>query len=87
MLKIGGDADELAFAAKNMSFSCEKLLDSSMSQVTAGGVADNFVDEKLRLPNGVRVLGEALNADGLCGGYNLFFAAASAIYASDGGME
>ena len=87
LLKIGGDADELAFAAKNMSFTCEKLLDSSMSQVTAGGVADNFVDEKLRLPNGVRVLGEALNADGLCGGYNLFFAAASAIYASDGGRE
>lgn len=87
LLKIGSDADELAFAAKNMSFTCEKLLDYSMSQVTAGGVADNFVDEKLRLPNGVRVLGEALNADGLCGGYNLFFAAASAIYASDGGRE
>ena len=87
LLKICGGADELAFAAKNMSFTCEKLLDYSMSQVTAGGVADNFVDEKLRLPNGVRVLGEALNADGLCGGYNLFFAAASAIYASDGGRE
>ena len=52
-----------------------------MSQVAAGGVDEAFVDvDALRLGNGVTVLGEALNVDGLCGGYNLYFAAASALY-------
>lgn len=73
-----------AFSAKNLSFKFEKLLDYSMSQVTAGGVDEQFLDpEELTLPNGIVVLGEALNVDGVCGGYNLYFAAASALYLFD----
>ena len=65
---------------KNLPFTFEKLLDYSMSQVTAGGVEEKFVSlPSLELANGVVVLGEALNVDGICGGYNLFFAASSAL--------
>ncbi len=51
-----------------------------MSQVTSGGVDERYLDARLNLPNGVTVLGEALNVDGICGGNNLYFAAASALY-------
>lgn len=78
-----GSAKQQSIFAKNVPFTFEKLLDYSMSQVTAGGVDENFLDE-LRLPNGVAVLGEALNVDGLCGGNNLFFAAACALSMFDG---
>lgn len=72
----------LAFAAKNFTLQVDKLLDFSMSQVTAGGISEQFLDVKtLSLPNGIVAVGEVLNVDGICGGNNLYFAAASAIYA------
>lgn len=75
-------AQNLAHTAKNLHFNFAKLLDYSKSQVTAGGIDDKFVDvSTLTLNNGIVALGEVLNADGICGGYNLYFAAASAIYA------
>lgn len=76
-----GDVNKLAYAAKNLTFDFAKLLDYSMSQVTSGGVNERYLDcETLTLPNGIVALGEALNVDGLCGGNNLYFAAASALY-------
>lgn len=52
-----------------------------MSQVTAGGIDDKIVNpDTLTLPSGVVALGEVLNVDGICGGNNLYFAAASALY-------
>ena len=36
-----------------------------MSQVTSGGVDERYLDARLNLPNGVTVLGEALNVDRL----------------------
>lgn len=77
----GDLAKAYAHTVKNMAFIFEKLLDYSMSQVTAGGVNLAYVDEKsLTLPCGVTVLGEALDVDGQCGGFNLQFAASSAIH-------
>lgn len=71
----------LAHLAKNLCYPFEKLLDWSMSQVTAGGLSCRFVNaQTLALPNGVVALGEALDVDGICGGYNLYFAAASALH-------
>lgn len=79
--RAGNDATAAAHLAKHLEFYFDRLLDWSMSQVAAGGVDEAFVDvDALRLGNGVTVLGEALNVDGLCGGYNLYFAAASALY-------
>ncbi len=75
-------ATELARTAKQLVFDFDDLMDFSVSQVTSGGVDEKFVDKRrLTLPDGTIVLGEMLNVDGVCGGYNLFFAAASAIYA------
>lgn len=75
------DASKLAHTAKHLVFKVDRLLDWSMSQVTAGGIAESSVDlDTLALSNGVVALGEVLNVDGLCGGNNLFFAAASALY-------
>ncbi len=72
---------EIARTAKNCVFQFEKLLDWSMSQVTAGGIDEKYVNHtNLTLPNGIVALGEILNVDGVCGGNNLFFAAASALY-------
>lgn len=72
----------IARTAKRLTFEVDRLLDYSMSQVTAGGVDERKLNDKLQLPNGVTVVGELLNADGVCGGYNLYFAAASALYAA-----
>ncbi len=75
------DPLELARTAKNFVFQFEKLLDWSMSQITAGGIDDKYINPStLALNNGIVALGEVLNVDGICGGYNLFFAAASALY-------
>lgn len=78
---VSASSAHIARTAKNLSFRFERLLDWSMSQVTAGGISENYLDvASLALPNGVVALGEALNVDGVCGGYNLYFAAASALY-------
>lgn len=78
------DASRIAHTAKNLSFKFDRLLDWSMSQVTAGGIAERYLDaDALTLPNGVVALGEVLDVDGICGGNNLYFAAASALYVFD----
>ncbi|MEG2015348.1 MAG: NAD(P)/FAD-dependent oxidoreductase, partial [Clostridia bacterium] len=73
------DIIQLVSTAKNFAFDVVGNLDFSMSQVTSGGVDDKYLTDKLSLPNGVSVIGELLNIDGLCGGYNLYIAIASAI--------
>lgn len=82
--KRAKSAYEQCKLAKNFTFTFEKLLDFTMSQVTAGGIDQRFVDKStLTLPNGVIALGEILNVDGICGGNNLYFASASALYTFD----
>lgn len=82
--RVGNNPCALAQEAKNMKFKVDKLLDYSKSQVTAGGIDEQFVDlQTLATPNGIVALGEVLNVDGLCGGNNLYFAAASALYLFD----
>ena len=82
--KRGKSAYEQAQIAKNFTFTLDKLLDYTMSQVTAGGIDEKFVNlQTLQLPNGIVVLGEMLNVDGICGGNNLYFASASALYTFD----
>lgn len=77
------DIDGLIRFIKGYVFKNAETVDYSLSQVTSGGVAYEFVDEGLVLSNGIIVLGEALNVDGLCGGYNLYFAFVSAIVAAE----
>ncbi len=80
--RIGGSSStmEAAHLAKHLTFDFDRLLDWSMSQATAGGIDEGYLSDSLKLSNGVIALGEALNVDGICGGYNLYFAAASALF-------
>ena len=52
----------------------------SDAQVISGGVDLSFIDDNFRLKNdnNIYLLGEMLDIDGLCGGYNLTFAFMSA---------
>ena len=59
------------------------------AQVTSGGVKLGSLNDGLELLNhkGIYVIGEAVNVDGLCGGYNLHWAWASALTASEAILE
>ena len=82
--RVGTAPEKLAHEAKRMKFTVDRLLDFSKSQVTAGGINEDHLNlQTLQTPNGIVAIGEVLNVDGLCGGYNLYFAAASALYLFD----
>ncbi|MBR1797200.1 MAG: aminoacetone oxidase family FAD-binding enzyme [Clostridiales bacterium] len=59
------------------------------AQVTSGGLKLKKVNDGLELLNcpGIYVCGEALNVDGICGGYNLHWAWASALTVADSILE
>ena len=64
---------------KSCSFTVDRLLGYEMSQVTAGGIKTELLSPDMQLPNGVFAVGEVVNIDGNCGGYNLLFATVSAL--------
>lgn len=72
---------EIAAVLKNMSFEISGFYDFDSSQVTRGGIALDQVDENLRSKLCAKhsFVGECLDIDGLCGGYNLGFALLSAL--------
>lgn len=59
--------------------------DYDMAQVTAGGVdiTEITADYESRLQPGLYMVGELLDVDGTCGGYNLTFAFLSGIHAGE----
>lgn len=64
-------------ALKNFELMVTGNLGFNYAQVTKGGISTDEVDQKSmesKLNNGLYVIGEALNVDGDCGGYNLTFA-------------
>lgn len=67
-------------------FPCEINRDFQKAQVTAGGVSLSEIDPhtfESRKHKGLYLIGEALDIDGDCGGYNLQFAFASGMCAGD----
>lgn len=68
-------------ALKSLEFSFDKTYGFDFSQVSVGGVDVSEVDENLmsKREKNVYIIGELLNIDGPCGGYNLTWAFASAI--------
>ena len=68
-------------ALKNLEFTFDKSYGFDFSQVSVGGVNINEVDNELmsRREKNVFIIGELLDIDGPCGGYNLTWAFASAI--------
>lgn len=71
---------DLAKLVKNLEFTFDKSYGFDFSQVSVGGVSLEDVDENLmsKREKGVYIIGELLNIDGPCGGYNLTWAFASA---------
>lgn len=67
-------------------FPCEINRDFQKAQVTAGGVKLSEIDPhtfEAKKHKGLYLIGEALDVDGDCGGYNLQFAFASGMCAGD----
>ena len=65
---------------KNFKVTCLGLCDMNSAQVASGGLSlsEFDVDLQSRLHKGMYAIGEALDVDGICGGYNLSWAWASA---------
>ncbi len=75
-------AKDLAFALKNFNLKITGNLGFNYAQVTKGGIKTNAVDSKSYESKNVAnmfIVGEMLNVDGDCGGYNLTFAFVSGI--------
>ena len=71
------DLISLTNSLKNMIFNITKLYDMDQAQVTAGGVALDDIEPKTmesKIIPGLYIVGELLDIDGICGGYNLTFA-------------
>jgi predicted Rossmann fold flavoprotein len=68
------------FYIQGLSFDIEDTYPMDAAQVAHGGIAVSEVDEHFaaKKHRNMFILGEMLDVDGLCGGYNLFFAFASA---------
>ncbi len=78
-------AESLADALKNFTLKVTGTLGFDYAQVTKGGInTDAFNSDTFEsnLKKGLYAVGEILNIDGDCGGYNLTFAFASAISAA-----
>ena len=73
------DILKLAKFLKNIKFDISGLCGDDKGQVVSGGIDFACVDENMQCKNvpGLYFAGECLNADGLCGGFNLHFAFAS----------
>lgn len=75
---------EIVRHLKNLDFTFDHSYGFDFSQVSIGGVAITEVDDNLmsKREKNVYLIGELLNIDGPCGGYNLTWAFASAIKAT-----
>lgn len=75
-------ATDIAYAIKNFKLNVVGSLDFSYAQTTRGGIKTSQIDAQTyqsKLVDNLYIVGEALNVDGDCGGYNLTFAFISGI--------
>lgn len=70
---------------KNFRISIKGTYDNVFAQVISGGVDINQINDDLSLKkdNNIFLMGEMLDIDGLCGGYNLLFTFMCALKISD----
>ena len=71
----------LAELVKKCSFEPSAMPGEGFAQVTAGGISLSEIgrDFQCKKHPGLYILGEALDVDGICGGYNLHFAFSGAV--------
>ena len=80
------DSNNLAYDIKHYKCKVEGLYPIDNAQVVSGGLDVSQFDDKTmesKLSQNLYALGEVLDVDGQCGGYNLSFACASALVAKD----
>ena len=72
---------------KEAKFDIIEVNDFDSAQTTSGGVSMDEVTDSLesKLVSGLFFVGEVLDVDGLCGGYNLTWAFSSAYEVGNGG--
>ena len=83
----GEDINALIRLVKEYELPVDGVFDFKSAQVTHGGVTVGEVDNKTfesKLVKGLYIVGEALDIDGDCGGYNLQWAFSSAACAAEG---
>lgn len=70
------DYNRIIDAIKHFRINCNGVNDFSSSQVTAGGIPLEELDDNFqsRIIKGLYIVGELTDVDGLCGGYNLQWA-------------
>ena len=76
---------DVAYSLKNFAINIEGLANFKNAQVTSGGLDTQAFNSKTlesKLSKNLYALGEVLDVDGECGGYNLHFALASALQAT-----
>ena len=85
----GTDHKALALAVSSLDYTVSATMPYANAQVTAGGVPSFEVknDLQLKKKSGIYVVGELLDVDGLCGGYNLHWAWCSGIRAGNSAAE
>lgn len=73
--------EQRPFDVKKFRLEIDEPYDLAFAQVCHGGIDIAEVDDHFALKRcpGIYVMGEMLDMDGVCGGYNLFFAFASAL--------
>ncbi len=73
------ELEKIAYNMQNLSFTYVNHYSFNESQVSIGGVELSNLNDSLesKIEKNVYFVGEILDADGLCGGYNLMFAFAS----------
>ena len=79
-----GDLNKALKIIKDYTFEVKRLSSYENAQIMVGGIDTKDVKDTFEskiIPN-LYILGEVLDVDGTCGGYNLHFAWASAIIAS-----
>lgn len=80
LVRLGQTPEQMVSLLKGFELSVSGTLDFSYAQVTRGGIPMQEVTDALesQLEKDVFFCGEVLDVDGLCGGYNLQWAFASA---------
>ncbi|MDE7337181.1 MAG: NAD(P)/FAD-dependent oxidoreductase, partial [Clostridia bacterium] len=78
-------AEDLARGCKRFEVEITGVGGKNSAQVACGGIELDGIDDatmQSRLCKGIYAIGEAINVDGLCGGFNLHWAWASALACS-----
>lgn len=80
------DINRLSSLLKQVRLRVSKTLGFDNAQVTSGGLKLNSLTDTLMIKghNNIYAIGEFLNVDGPCGGYNLQWAWSSAVMAAEG---